>query len=153
MATLHQIANAPINSEHSSIGPIVVDYQSPPKTAKNGKLFSTVLLKSAGTEVWMRVWNESAMIKLPKGEIMLQGSFTKEEFQNKPSIRCDVLNPPKGSVEFTSDEIEGVAGKTSLKECLEAGIAAADFVSKRERPNLAEAAFTFAANATLQGLK
>lgn len=136
------------------VGPVTVHRQFAPKTAKNQKLYSTVIIKSAGTEMMLTLWEEAAKWKLPlDAELTLRGKFTRNDFKDKPSLQADELTPPEGTTEFGPEEVRGEEGKPTMRACLDAGLRCADYLLKKERPELAAVAFAFGANAALQGIK
>jgi hypothetical protein len=49
--------------------------------------------------------------------------------------------------------VQVAATKPSIKECLEAGVRASEWMHKKDLPQLEAAAFTFAANAFLNGVR
>jgi hypothetical protein len=154
MATLHQVSTAKDGESFTAIGVVVVHKQFNPKISKNGKLFSSVILKSAGTEVFMTVWDDAAKVKLPLNtDITLRGKFTKNQYNGAASLKCEELVVPEGSAEWKPEEIQNAAETPKMKDCIDAGIRAADYMVRKERPDLAPAAFTFAANAFMQGIR
>ena len=153
MATLHQLATASNGADFMTVERVTVSRQLPPKTARNNKLYSFVVLKSAGSEITLSLWDEAAKWRLPEGELTLRGKFVKEDYQGKPSLRCEDLTPPEGATEFAPEEIVAAAAKPSVKDCLEAGVRCADYMLTKKRPELAGVAFTFGANALLAGVK
>jgi len=154
MATLHQVSTAKDGESFTAIGVVVVHKQFNPKVAKNGKLFSSVILKSAGTEVFMTLWEDAAKWKLPiNTDMILRGKFTKNQYNGAASLKCEELAVPENATEFKQDEIQGEPEKPKMKDCLDAGLRAADYMVRKERPDLASAAFTFAANAFMQGVR
>lgn len=154
MATLHQVSTAKDGESFTAIGVVIVHKQFNPKISKNGKLFSSVILKSAGTEVFMTVWDEAAKVKLPLNtDITLRGKFTKNQYNGAASLKCEELVVPEGAVEWKPEEIQNAAETPKMKDCIDAGIRAADYMVRKERPDLAPAAFTFAANAFMQGVR
>jgi|688.fasta_scaffold02313_30 hypothetical protein len=154
MSTLHQVASAKDGETFISIGPVTIHKQFNPKTAKNNKIFSSVVLKSGSDEMFMTMWETAAEWKLPLGETLtLRGRFTKNTFNGSASLNCDELSKPEGAVAVKPEDIQKPVEKPTIKECLETGIRAADYMIRKERPELAEVAFTFAANAMLQGAK
>lgn len=154
MATLHQLTTASNGADFMTVERVTVSRQLPPKTARNDKLYSFVVLKSAGSEITLSLWDDAAKWRLPQGvELTLRGKFLKEDYQGKPSLRCEELQAPEGSTEFGPEEIVAAIAKVKVSDCLEAGIRAADWMRKKNRPELAEVAFSFAANALLQGVR
>lgn len=154
MATIHQVASAKDGETFISIGPVIVHKQFNPKTSKNNKLYSSVVLKAGSDEIFMMLWDQAAEWKLPLSEsLTLRGKFTKSTFNGAASLNCDELSKPEGAVAVKPEDIQKPVEKASIKECLETGIRAADYMIRKERPELAEVAFTFAANAMLQGAK
>ena len=154
MATLHQVSTAKDGECFTAIGVVVVHKQFNPKVSKNGKLFSSVILKSAGTEVFMTLWEDAAKWKLPLNtDITLRGKFTKQNYNGAASLKCEELAGPEGAAEWKPEEVQGETEKPKIRDCVDAGIRAADYMVRKERPELAEAAFTFAANAFLQGVR
>lgn len=152
MPSLHQVVSAKDGESFMSIGPLTIHKQFPPKVAKNNKLFSSIILKSAGNEIFMMVWGDSAKWKVPLGEFTLRGKFTKSEYpKGTPCLQCDELVPPEGSTEFEKSEI--LNDRPTMKDCLDAGLRAADYMVRKERPELASVAFSFASNALLQGVR
>lgn len=131
----------------------MIHRQVAPKTAKNGKLYSTVILKSASSEYTLLLWEDAAKWKLPLKEVTLRGKFVKNEFGGSTSLKCEEITPPDGSTQFEESEIQGEVGKVKITECLDAGLRAADWVSRKGKPEFAAAAFSFAASALLQGVK
>ena len=102
----------------------------------------------------MMLWDQAAEWKLPLSEsLTLRGKFTKSTFNGAASLNCDELSKPEGAVAVKPEDIQKPVEKANIKECLETGIRAADYMIRKERPELAEVAFTFAANAMLQGAK
>lgn len=154
MATLHQVSTAKDGECFTAIGVVVVHKQFNPKVSKNGKLFSSVILKSAGTEVFMTLWEDAAKWKLPVNtDITLRGKFTKQNYNGAASLKCEELTAPDGASEWKPEEIQGEVEKPKMKDCIDAGIRAADYVTRKNLPDLASAAFAFAANAFLQGAR
>lgn len=152
--TLHQVSTAKDGESFVAIGPVIVHKQFNPKVSKNGKLFFSVILKSAGNEVFMTVWEEAAKWKLPLNvEITLRGKFTKNQYNGAASLKCEELSAPDGAVEWKPEEVQADAEKPKLKDCIDAGLRAADYLVRKNRPELAEAAFSFAAQAFLQGVR
>ena len=103
-------------------------------------------MKSAGSELSLMLWDEAAKWKLPLAEVELRGKFVRDDFGGKVSLKCEDLTPPEGSVEFPPEEIQGEVGKPVLpkvQDCLDAGLRCADYMLRKERPELAAAAFTF----------
>jgi hypothetical protein len=150
MASLHQVVSAKDGESFMSIGPLTIHKQIPPKVAKNKKLFSSIILKSAGNEVFMTVWGDSAKWKVPLGEFTLRGKFTKAEYpKGSACLQCDELVPPEGSVEFDKSEV--INDRITIKDCLDAGLRAADYIIRKDRPEFASEAFSFASNALLNG--
>ena len=102
----------------------------------------------------MMLWGKAAEWKLPLGETLtLRGRFTKNTFNGSASLNCDELLKPEGAVAVNPEDIQKPVEKPNVKECLDAGLRAADYMINKGRVELAEAAFTFAANAMLQGAK
>ena len=154
MSTLHQLSTAANGSDHMTVERVTVQRQIAPKVARNNKVYSFVVLKSAGSEITLSLWDDAAKWKLPQEvELTLRGKFFKEDYQGKPSLRCEDLTPPEGATEFAPEEIVAAAAKPSVKDCLEAGVRCADYMLTKKRPELAGVAFTFGANALLAGVK
>lgn len=153
MPTLHQIACAPDGTAYDLVGPVSVHRQFNPKTSKNDKLFSSVILKSAGNEMFLTLWDAAAKWKLPPGELTLRGKFVKNTFNGAASLKCEELAMPEGSTEWTEADVQAAEGKPKMKDCLDAGLRCADYMVTRKRPELAGEAFTFGANALIQGVK
>jgi hypothetical protein len=151
LASIHQLTTAVNGQDFMTIDKVTVSRQMPPKTARNNKLYSFVVLKSAGSEITLSLWDDAAKWKLPEGEMTLRGKFVKEDYQGKPSLRCEDLSPPEGATEFAASEIVAAVTKPSIKDCLDAGIRCADYMVTKKRPELAPTAFTFGANALLAG--
>jgi len=150
MSSLHEAVQARAGDSFMLIGPVTVDRQNPPKTAKNGRLFSTVTLRSASGELGLFLWDDAAKWKLPLTELTLKGKFVKNNIQK---LDCNELVPPDGAEEYRDDQIKGPVEVASMKSCLDAGIRGADYVIKCKRPELAQAAFAFAAQALSQGVR
>lgn len=154
MASIHEISSAKDGDSFISLGPVTVVRQTNPKTSKNGKLYSTVFLKNAASDLALMLWDQAAEWKLPQGDpITLRGKFVKNTYNGSANLNCDELTKPEGAVQVKAEDIQRPIEKPSLKECLDTGIRAADYVIRKERPELAEQAFAFAANARLQGIK
>lgn len=152
--TLHQVSTAKDGECFTAIGVVVVHKQFNPKVSKNGKLFSSVILKSAGTEVFMTLWEDAARVKLPLNtDITLRGKFTKQNYNGAASLKCEDLAAPEGASEWKPDEVQGEVEKPKMRDCIDAGIRAVDYIARKGRPELSDAVFTFAANAFLQGIK
>lgn len=100
------------------------------------------------------LWDKAAEWKLPIGDtVTLKGKFTKNTYNGAASLNCEDLQKPEGAVPIRQEDVQGPMGKPTIKQCVDAGLRAADYMIRKERPELAEAAFTFGANACLQGLK
>jgi hypothetical protein len=154
MATIHEISSAKDGASFISLGPVEVIRQTNPKTSKNSKLYSTAFLKNSSSDVILMLWDQAAQWKLPIGvALTLRGKFTKTTFNGQASVNCDELSKPEGAVEVKPEDIQKPIEKPTIKECIKVGLRAAEYMILKERPELAEAAFSFAANATLQGAK
>lgn len=154
MASIHQLTTAANGSDHMTVERVTVQRQMPPKIARNDKPYSFVVLKSAGSEITLSLWDDAAKVKLPLNvELTLRGKFTKEDFQGKPSLRCEELQAPEGATEFGPEEVQAAVVKPSVKDCIDAGLRCVKYVESKQRPDLSSAAFTFGANALLNGVK
>lgn len=153
MATLHQVASAKKGDSFIAIGPVTIHRQFNPKTSKHGKLFSSVILKSAGNEMFLTLWEEAAKWKLALGDVTLRGKFSKDEYNGSACLRCDELTEPDGAEEWKPEDVQADLSKPKLKDCIDAGLRAADYLVRKNRPELSEAAFSFAAQAFLQGVR
>ena len=156
MATIHQVVSAQNGQEFISIGPALVHHQMAPRTSKNQRIYSRVILKSASSELSLMLWDEAAKWKLPLAEVELRGKFVRDDFSGKASLKCEDLTPPDGAVEFEASEVQGEVGKPILpkmQDCLDAGVRCADYVLRKDRPELTAAAFAFGCNALLQGVR
>lgn len=154
MATIHEILSAKQGETFISVGPATVTRQANPKLSKNQRFYSTVVLKSASSEVLLMLWDDAALWKLPTNvPITLKGKFVKDNFRDTPGINCDELLQPENATKFDKPTEPGTAPKPTMKECLDAGIRGADYMARRKYPELMEAAFTFAANARMNGVK
>lgn len=152
--TLHQVSSAANGCEIMTVDRVTVHRQNAPKVAKNGKLYSIVILKSAGLEMMLSLWESAAKWKLPLGvELTLRGKLSKDDYDGKACLRCEELTAPEGAVEFEAGEVQAIVTKPSIKDCLEAGIRAAELMHNTNLPQLEAAAFTFAANACLNGVR
>lgn len=99
------------------------------------------------------LWDDAAKWKLPLNlELTLRGKLTRENYRGG-SLRCEELTPPDGATEWPVGDIKAADSKPKLQECIDAGLRAADYLIRKQRPELAEAAFSFAANALLQGVQ
>jgi hypothetical protein len=153
MATLHQVSSAKDGDSFIAIGPVTVIKHIKPKWAKNDRLYSGAILQSAGNEMHLGLWDSAAKWKLPLNvPLTLRGKLVRESYQGG-SLRCEELTPPEGSLEWPEEDVRSSTGKPKLQECIDAGLRAADYLCKKNRPELAEAAFSFAANAFIQGVK
>ena len=156
MPTLHQVAEAAKGDSFMQIERVTVQRQRVPKVAKNDKAFSVIMLKAAGPEMTLMLWEPATMWKLPIGvELTLRGKFIKDDYDGG-SLKCEELSQPEGAVEWPAEEIipaDKPAVKASVKDCLEAGIRASEWMHKKNLPQLEAAAFTFAANACLNGVR
>lgn len=101
----------------------------------------------------MTLWDGASKWKLALGEVTLRGKFTKNTYNGSASLKCEELAAPEGAVEFKLEEIQGEVEKPKMKDCIDAGIRAADYIRKKGQLDLAAAAFTFGANAFLQGIR
>lgn len=153
MASLHEVSAAKDGTPFICVGPILVDRQISPKTSRNDKLYSTLFVKSAGNEAVVTLWDDASKWKLPLTELTLRGKFIKDTYNGKVSLRCEELSPPEGATEFAADEVQAPVAKPTMKDYLDAGIRAADYMVKKERPELAAAAFSFTVDALVKGIK
>jgi hypothetical protein len=154
MATIHEVTSARDGESFIALGPVKVVRQTNPKLSKNNKLYSTVILQNAASEVVLLLWERAAEWKLPIGETLtLRGKFNKSSYNGSASLNCDELSKPEGAMQVQPEDVQKAVEKPGIKECLDCGIRAADYVIRKERFELAEAAFAFAANARLQGAR
>jgi hypothetical protein len=137
-----------------SVENVVVARQLAPKLAKNGKLYCGCFLKNGSTDVMLQLWDGAAGWKLPvETTITLRGKFSKGSYNGGVTIKCDELNKPEGAEEFKQEEIQTPIAKPGIRECIDAGLRAVDYVERKNKPELASAAFSFAAQALLDGHK
>lgn len=101
----------------------------------------------------MTLWDGASKWKLALGEITLRGKFTKNTYNGSASLKCEELAEPEGSTEWKPEEVQAEAEKPKIKDCIDAGLRAADYIRKKGQLDLTAAAFTFAANAFLQGAR
>lgn len=102
----------------------------------------------------LMLWDAAAQWTLPIDvELTLRGKFSKNTYNGSASLNCEELTMPEGSEPIKESSIQGRVMKPSMKDCLLAGLRAVDFVAAKQHPELAEMAFTFAANALIQGVK
>lgn len=153
MATIHEILSAKDGETFISVGPATVLRQSDPRLAKNGRPYCRVELKSGPSEVLMMLWDDAALWKLPTDQITLKGKFVKNTFRDSPGINCDDLSPPERAIKLEVPTENGCVAKPTIKECLDTGLRAADYVTAKGRPELASEAFAFACNARMNGVK
>ena len=150
--TLHEITNAKDGESFISVGPVVVAKQLPPKTAKNGQLYCSCFLKNGASDMMLQLWQGAAGWKLPLDvPITLRGKFTKGSYNGGVTIRCEELSKPEGAEQFKPEDVQAAVAKATVRECIDAGLRAADYVERKNKPELASAAFTFAAQALLDG--
>ena len=151
--TLHQVSSAKDGESFICVGPVTVIKHLKPKWTKNDRLYSTVVVKSAGNEMHLGLWDDAAKWKLPCNvESTLRGKFTKDSYQGG-SLRCEEVTAQDGWTEWPPEDIKASAEKPKLKDCIDAGLRAADYLIRKNRPELSEAAFSFAAQAFLQGVR
>jgi hypothetical protein len=137
-----------------SVENVVVAKQLPPKTAKNGKLYCSCFLQNGSGDVMLQLWEGAAGWKLPLDtQVTLRGKFSKGCYQGNPTIRCDELSKPEGAEQFKPEDIQAPVEKASVRACIDAGLRGADYVERKGKPELASAAFSFAAQALLDGHK
>jgi hypothetical protein len=154
MSTLHEISSMKDGEGFISVGPVVVAKQLNPKTAKNGKMYCSCFLKNGASDMMLQLWDGAAGWKLPLDvPVTLRGKFSKGSFNNGPTIRCEELSKPEGAEPFKPEEVQAAVGKPSVRECIDAGIRAADYCVRKNAPDCASAAFAFAAQALLDGHK
>lgn len=162
MASIHQVLSAKDGDEFISVGPAFVKNQSATRVSKNNRHFATVTLKSASGEVLLMLWDAAALWKFPTdAELTFRGRFVRSTYGGKAQINCDELTPPEGAATIqppangptmAQDAPEQVV-RPCIKECVDHALRAAEYVTKKGHPALAEAAFVFAMNARFQGAK
>ena len=80
MASLHQLSGAANGSDHMLVERVTVERQIPPRISRNDKPYSIVILKSAGTEMMLSVWEGAAKWKLPlTTELSWRGEWGSED--------------------------------------------------------------------------
>lgn len=137
-----------------SVENVVVAKQLSPKTAKNGKHYCSCFLQNGGTDVMLQLWDGAAGWKLPLDTpVTLRGKFSKGSYNGGVTIRCDELSKPEGAEQFKPEDIQAPVEKPSVKTCIDAGLRGADYVERKGKPELMAAAFSFAAQALLDGHK
>ena len=137
-----------------SVENIVVTKQFQPKLAANGLLFCGSWVKSGNSEMRLQLWDGAAGWKLPLDTpLTLRGKFSRGSYKDAPTIRCDELSKPEGAEQFKPEEIQASMEKPSVKASIDVGLRAIEYVSKKGFPQLSEAAFSFAAQAFLDGHK
>jgi len=152
--TLHEINSAKDGESFISVGPVVVAKQLRPKTAKNGQLYCSCFLKNGASDMMLQLWDGAAGWKLPLDTpITLRGKFSKGSYNGGTTIRCEELSKPEGAEEFKAEDIQAPIEKPNVRAAIDAGIRAADYVRRREWVDLQAAAFSFAAQAFLDGHK
>ena len=102
----------------------------------------------------LQLWDGAAGWKLPLDvPITLRGKFSKGSYNGGSTIRCEELSKPEGAEEFKAEEIQAPLEKPSVRAAIDAGLRAADYVARKEKPELSGSAFSFAAQAFLDGHK
>jgi len=135
-----------------SVGPVTVAKQLQPKIAKNGKHYCTAFLKNGASDVMLNLWDGAAGWKLPLDTpITLRGKFSKGIYNGTFAIKCEDLSKPEGAEEFKPEDVQAPIAKPSVRDAIDAGLRAADYVERKDKSNLASAAFAFAAQAFLDG--
>lgn len=129
-----------------------IESQSSPRTAKNGKVFSVLNLQAGVVKTSLFLWDAAATHRIPSDTEVLRGSFAREDFSGSKNISCQQLTIPDGSIPFTSDEVQGIAGKPTIKEILMVGKRGYDWAVKLNLPESIQAeAFRIAAQAKMGG--
>lgn len=153
MSTLHEIKASPDGTVFRSIGPLDIFSQARPKENKNGEPFSRVSCGDQFNNMSIVLKGKMAMCCLDdtaKG-IVLTGNFTKADW-NGTQLNCESMDTPEGATVFEESDVVGKKPHISIIEAINAGLKAADYVTKKDRPELASAAFEVAARALLDGI-
>lgn len=151
-STLHEVCSKPDGSTFSSIGPLNILSQFNPKENKNGEPFGRVIVGDGFKTLTIFLKGDAAMCCLPpRAEgVVLSGNFTKGTF-NGDCLDCMTLDPPEGSTVYEPEELIGRKPNLTIKEALDVGMKAAEYMSvKMGKPELASAAFQVAAKAYLE---
>jgi hypothetical protein len=152
MATIHEVSSMRDGESFISVGPAIVTNQTRPRVAKNGKQYCTVFLKNGGSEINMLLWEDASTWKLPLNkEVTLRGKFVRNSFNGGISIKCDELIQPQDASKFDASEVDKPAAKRTVKEAIDNGLRAVDYIERRGKPELAAQAFALASQAYLQG--
>jgi len=162
MSTLHEIKASPDGTVFRSIGPMDIFSQTKPKPNKNGEIFNRVACGDQFHHMSIVLKGAMAMREFifPKDEndenlpiigLTLTGIFVKSDW-NGTQLNCDTLDKVKESKSFKENDVMGKKPHISIIEAMNAGLKAADYVIKKDRPELASAAFEVAARALLDGI-
>ena len=108
-------------------------------------------LEEIKNEFQQRLDELSKIHKYELQGIVLTGNFTKADW-NGTQLNCESMDTPEGATVFDESDVVGKKPHISIIEAMNAGLKAADYVIKKDRPELASAAFEVAARALLDGI-
>lgn len=150
--TLAEALSKPEGTSFYLIEKFEILSQSPPRTAKNSKVYSALSLKAGSKTCSLFLWDEAAIWRIPSDTTSLNGAFSREDFNGTKNLSCKSLTPPDGAYRFEEDEIMGLAGKPSIAEILANGKRGYDWALKVDLPqDVAAQAFSIAAQAKMHG--
>lgn len=153
MATISEVSSLPNGKDFTLLEGVSVFSQSTPRYAKNKKPYCILNLGNKFVTASMMMWDESAKWKLPLNkELSLKGKFSKRTYQGNLSLDCNDLIKPEGAVEFKTEEFGELPKLLTIKEAMDVGLRAADYMKKADRSEFASEAFTVAATAYLNGI-
>jgi hypothetical protein len=153
MATISEISNAENGKEFTIIENVQILSQSKPRFSKKKEPYCIITLGNKFVTVTTMLWNDCAKWKLPLNkEIALKGRFIKKMYQGNVSLDCNALTKPDGAVEFKEEEFGEKPKTLTIKEAMDVGLRAADYMTKVNRSEFASEAFKVAATAYLNGI-
>ena len=109
MANIHQIINAPLKTEASSLGPVTIGKVYPAKATAKGNSYTNFAVSDQTGEAAMTVWGECP--NLQEGStVTFKGKIFPNEYQGKRSISAQNVTVEGGAVSSPSTGVSAAPG-------------------------------------------
>jgi hypothetical protein len=114
MATVHQVINAPLNTESSSLGPVTIGRVYPTKTSSKATPYTNFEVSDDSGKAAMTIWGVCP--QLSEGAVVtFKGKITPNEYQGKRSISANDVSLEAGAVSGASG---GVSSAPNNREAV-----------------------------------
>ena len=109
MATVHQVINAPLSTESSSLGPVTIGKVYPAKVSAKGTPYTNFEVSDDSGRSAMTIWGECS--QLSEGAVVtFKGKITPNEYNGKRSISAKNVTIEGGAVSGASGGVSSASG-------------------------------------------